>query len=59
MMCSQNTYLQREHLSQQNREQNVRAAGFPRAPGGRYLLYVVGHVVWGDALLKGALYRSC
>lgn len=27
--------------------------------GGRYLLYVVGHIVWGDALLKGALYRAC
>lgn len=26
---------------------------------GQYLLYVVGHVVWGDALLEGALYRSC
>lgn len=26
---------------------------------GQYLLDVVGHVVWGDALLKGTLYRSC
>lgn len=49
-----------QHLSlQRNNNQNVCMPCVHKRLRDQYLLYVVGHIVWGDSLLKGALYRSC
>lgn len=49
-----------QHLSlQRNNTQNVCMRCVRKRLRDQNLLYVVGHVVWGDSLLKGALYRSC
>lgn len=48
-----------QHLSlQRNNNQNVCMQCIHKGLRDQYLLYVVGHIVWRDSLLKGALYRS-